>query len=276
MDETNEYPPSPGITVLKWDSLRIPIGGLLATIGENGEPDISLKVTTRINAWMHWLDIALQHLRSAQAAHEDAVVSRQRGDVQLPHEAILREYQASLQSSCACAYSAEAFWYALLDYNVVPQERLDEWKLARTARPKRLWSTILLASRIPRASQGTLRQGVISLFEFRNIAIHPGLPFEDPVLHPELKIGLDRSYVRYRFQNASNGFAVLIELLVRTLVGIKPRDDQFDEWVRSSRQVMVQFLDESKLGFTSPDDIIGQLRGDDADCCESRLRRDGP
>lgn len=230
-------------------------------MGETGQPELSVKVTTRINAWMHWLDIALQHLRSARAAHGEAVEARQRGaEVERPHDAIFVEYQASLQSICACAYAAEAFWYALLDYNVVPQKRLDEWKMAGTARPKRLWSTIMLASRIPPENQGSLRRGLTSLFEFRNIAIHPGLPFEEPVLHPELKIGLDPSYVRYRYRNASNAVAVLLELLVRTLVGMKSRDDQFGEWVRSSRQVMVLFLDESEMRMSSPDDVIGRLR----------------
>jgi len=259
MDEVDQFPPSPGITVLKWDTLRIPAGGLVVTLGENGQPDVSITVTTRVNAWMHWQDISLQHLRSAQAAHAEALEARRAGDAELLYDPILHEYQASLQSICASAYAAEAFWYALLDHNVVPQKRLDEWKLAGTARPKRLWLTIALASGIPQGNQSPLRRGLTTLFDFRNIAIHPGLPFTEPVMHPELKIGLDQSYVRFRHINASNAFSILVELLVRSLVGMKLRDAQFEEWLNVSRKLMLQFVDESKLRI-SPDDIIGQLR----------------
>lgn len=121
VDEADEFQPWPGVTFLKWDSLRIPQGGIVITLDDNGQPDITITTTTRINAWMHWLDISLQHLKAAHTAREEAIFARRAGELEKLYDAVVREYQSALQCVCAAAYAAEAFWYALLDHKIVPE-----------------------------------------------------------------------------------------------------------------------------------------------------------
>jgi hypothetical protein len=71
--------------------------------------------------------------------------------------------------------------------------------------------TVRQAFQLKRNEFEILRATIEEIFKFRNLAVHPTGEFTDPILHPELQVGVERRFVVFRYENALG--------IIRTTVG---------------------------------------------------------
>jgi hypothetical protein len=54
-----------------------------------------------------------------------------------------------------------------------------------------------------------------SLFRFRDWAVHPPADFRQPVLHPDLQVGVDQRFLAFSSLNADRAVLCGLEVIVR-------------------------------------------------------------
>ena len=194
-------PPSGGIHISRGVRLRIPAGGLVIHTGSNSDRSVEVKaVELQLDTCVHWLEIALEHLANAKLAHEALCVeppnSPELGNI------LDREFKASVQATFAAATFFEALYAATVERN--PPKK----PLAPRNSKKRQTRYAIVTEQLRRSfglkKQGTsnLRSVLGEVYRFRDQAVHPSAVFSEPVLHPELKVGVERRFVMFSSGNA--------------------------------------------------------------------------
>lgn len=197
--------PSPpthsGIHISRGVRLRIPAGGLVIRTDVGDGPRMELNaVELQLDTCVHWLEIALEHLADAKLAH-DAIVAEPQSSPALG-TLLDREFKASVQAAVAAATFFEALYAATMERN--PPKPSDAPKKAGK-RPTRY---AVVAEQLRRSfglrKQGTanLRSVLHEIYRFRDQAVHPSATFSEPVLHPELGVGVERRFVMFCSGNA--------------------------------------------------------------------------
>lgn len=189
-------PPSAGVHISRGVRLRIPAGGLLIHTGSSSGPSMEVKaVELQLDTCVHWLEIALEHLANAKLAHEalrtESPNSPELGNI------LDREFKASVQASFAAATFFEALYAATIERNP-PKKPLTP------SNPKKRPTRYALVTEQLRRSFGLKKQGTANLrsvlkevYRFRDQAVHPSAVFSEPVLHPELNVGVERRFVMF-------------------------------------------------------------------------------
>lgn len=194
-------PPSGGIHISRGVRLRIPAGGLVIHTGSNSDRSVEVKaVELQLDTCVHWLEIALEHLANAKLAREALCVeppnSPELGNI------LDREFKASVQATFAAATFFEALYAATVERN--PPKK----PLAPRNSKKRPTRYAIVTEQLRRSfglkKQGTsnLRSVLGEVYRFRDQAVHPSAVFSEPVLHPELKVGVERRFVMFSSGNA--------------------------------------------------------------------------
>lgn len=183
--------------------MRIPPGALVISTGAGDGP--RMKVTTvelQLDTCVHWLEIALEHLANARLAHQ-ALVS------EVPNSPALgnlldREFKASVQAAFAAATFFEALYATTMGRNP-PSPKAQRPSGKPHKRPTRF---AIVAEQL-RRSFGLKKQGAANLrsvlaeiYRFRDQAVHPSAAFTDPVLHPELCVGVERRFIMFSAASA--------------------------------------------------------------------------
>ena len=110
-------PPQPttaGFHITRGVALQIPSGGLTLSIDENGEARMELKaLLLRLDTSVHWLEIALDHLAQAKAAHEAMAAAHADGRDAGDH--LQATFKAAMQAIVAGATFFEALYAASRD-----------------------------------------------------------------------------------------------------------------------------------------------------------------
>jgi hypothetical protein len=193
--------PSGGVHISRGVRLRIPVGGLVIQTGSGKSPNMEVKaVELQLDTCVHWLEIALEHLANARLAHEALCA-------ELPNSPELgnildREFKASVQATFAAATFFEALYAASVERN--PPK-----KPFAPRNPKKRPTRYAIVTEQLRRSFGLKKQGTANLrsvlsevYRFRDQAVHPSAAFSEPVLHPELNVGVERRFVMFSSINA--------------------------------------------------------------------------
>lgn len=188
-----------GILITRGVSPRIPIGGLTIKFEEGSAPRMELKTfELQLDTCIHWLEIALEHLANAKVAHEELCCgnfnSAETGNI------LDREFKTSLQATFAAATFFEALYSATVERHPT-QKPLNN-------PPKRPTRYAIVTEQLRRSfglkNKGTvnLRSVLKEVYRFRDQAVHPSAKFSEPVLHPDLNVGVEKRFVMYSFRNA--------------------------------------------------------------------------
>lgn len=194
-------PPSGGIHISRGVRLRIPVGGLIFYTGNGNVPSMEVKaVELQLDTCVHWLEIALEHLANARLAHEALCTvppsSPELGNI------LDREFKASVQATFAAATFFEALYAASIERNP-PKKPL------ASRNPNKRPTRYAIVTEQLRRSFGLKKQGTVNLrsvlrevYRFRDQAVHPSAVFSEPVLHPELNVGVERRFMMFNASNA--------------------------------------------------------------------------
>jgi hypothetical protein len=189
-------PPLGGIHISRGVRLRIPVGGLIIRAGSGDGPRMEVAVVElQLDTCVHWLEIALEHLANAEQAHE-ALLSEPRGSRDVG-SLLDREFKSSVQAAFAAATFFEALYATTVERNP-PKTALAPGK------PRRRPTRFAIVTEQLRRSFGLRKKGTANLrsvlsevYRFRDQAVHPSAAFSEPVLHPELGIGVERRFVMF-------------------------------------------------------------------------------
>lgn len=196
-----ESQPSGGIHISRGVRLRIPVGGLVISTDKGDGPSMEVKaVELQLDTCIHWLEIALEHLANAKAAHE-ALLAESRSSPNLG--ALLdREFKASVQAAFAAATFFEALYATTMERNPPKQPK-------PAGSPKKRPTRFAVVTEQLRRSFGLRKQGTANLrsvlaevYRYRDQAVHPSAQFSEPVLHPQLHVGVERRFVMFCAANA--------------------------------------------------------------------------
>ena len=192
--------PSPstgGIHISRGVRLRIPVGGLVIHTETSDHPRMEVTaIELQLDTCVHWLEIALEHLASSKLAHETLLTAPANSPTL--GSLLDREFKASVQATVAAATFFEALYATTVERD--PRKPPDTQN-----RPTRY---AVVTEQLRRSfglrKQGTknLRSVLKEVYRFRDQAVHPSATFTQPMLHPQLQVGVEHRFVMFSFINA--------------------------------------------------------------------------
>jgi hypothetical protein len=157
-------------------------------------------VELQLDTCVHWLEIALEHLASAKAAHADLVAGVSSGtDI----GALLdREFKSSMQAAFAAATFFEALYATTMERNPPKQPTRSANSAKRPTRFAVVTEQLRRSFGLKNRGTANLRSVLAEVYRFRDQAVHPSAKFTEPVMHPELKVGVERRFVMFSAASA--------------------------------------------------------------------------
>jgi hypothetical protein len=233
--------PQPGgILVARWQTLRIPAGALVLRLGSGGLQLDPVVPELALEMWPHWLEIALRHASAARESHGKLLAAR---DSQSPTtgQHLDEELQSSIQTITATAFAVDAFYGSWVEQiNLSPLTKA-AWTQNKTPRHARILEAIRIGSVLRNDQVQSLKRVLSSVFRFRDWAVHPPADFRQPVLHPDLQVGVDQRFLAFSSPNADRAVLCGLEVIARALD--HPRDiAALREWCAPQRQIRDDIL----------------------------------
>lgn len=157
-------------------------------------------VELQLDTCIHWLEIALEHLEAAKVAH-DALVAAQPNGANVA-DLLDREFKSAVQAAVAAATFFEALYATTVER--LPTKAKPPIGAARKGCARYARVTEQLRSSFGLRKRGTanLRSVLKQVYRFRDEAVHPSAAFTQPVLHPQLRVGVERRFVMFSYGSA--------------------------------------------------------------------------
>lgn len=186
-----------GIHISRGVRLRIPAGGLIIHTGGE-QPGIEVtRVELQLDTCVHWLEIALEHLAAARSTH-GALLEAKAPGAELG--ALLdREFKSSVQAAVAAATFFEALYAATLDRVSAKPSPHVPGRRQRQPRYARVAEQLRMSFGLKKRGTANLRSVLAEIYRFRDEAVHPSATFNEPVLHPQLQVGVERRFVMFGY-----------------------------------------------------------------------------
>lgn len=187
-----------GIHVSRGVTMRIPAGGLVVA---TDEPGVKItRVELQLDTCVHWLEIALEHLAAARSAHTALVAAK--ATVNDVGALLDREFKCSVQAAVAAATFFEALYAATLDRHPTKPKPHIPNKRQRQSRYSRVAEQLRMSFGLKKHGTANLRSVLSQIYRFRDEAVHPSATFGEPVLHPQLQVGVERRFVMFGYEGA--------------------------------------------------------------------------
>jgi hypothetical protein len=235
--------------------LRIPAGGLKIALDGSDPPPITVEV--RLDTWQHWLRVAVANVDRANAAHVDLLAAHAASDDAAKGRVLHDEFQAAMVAMSSAAFALDAF-YATVKDRIPPRPDLEAaWSKNRTSRAARISETLRRAFKISNTGAGVLRATVKELFKFRNWAVHPPARFREPIMHPDLAVGVEWRFIAFAAAGCTEATRATLSILSQCLQRPKPQHAELVEWTRFGTSVLEPILDDWKprYGSVVPDGL---------------------
>lgn len=186
-----------GIFISRGMQLHVPPGGL--TIGDDGRAKLDLHL--RYDVVPTWLGLAIVHAQEAQKRHAHLLEVWAGTDEEAKRQALEFEFVRSMQSIVAAATTFEAL-FANLKPICLPAETLQKWKEKRPKRFSQVAQLFGIAFSLTEKDVTGLSSNFKEIYKARDEAVHPPGTAQQSLLHPELKVGVEWRFARYRAANA--------------------------------------------------------------------------
>jgi hypothetical protein len=195
-------PPSPGgVHISRGVTPRIPAGGLVIHMNAAGSPMGVARLELQLDTCIHWFEIALENL--AQAKSGQAALLQLKADGATDFGTLLdREFKASVQASVAAATFFEALYAATVERMPTRPTPPGPNRRQRQARYAKVAEQLRQAFGLKKQGTANLRSVLSEVYRFRDEAVHPSAKFSEPILHPELQVGVERRFVMFGYASA--------------------------------------------------------------------------
>jgi hypothetical protein len=219
--------------ILVTEGVTFSFGGLSISINnETGEVSLDGgRATLHYDVCPAWLSIAVDHLKDAKIAREQLLVARDSEDDDGRSRALEREFRASMQAITSSAIAIDAF-YAVIKKKLTPDAGPYASEKRNAARFAQVSETLRQAFQLKPIGFGNLREAVKKIFSFRDQAVHPTGNFSDPVLHPELEVGVERRFVMFRYDNAFKIVQVTVSMISELAAKGKSKNVELEKFAK--------------------------------------------
>jgi hypothetical protein len=194
-----------------------------------------------------WLTIAIDHLKDAKLAREAMLLAKDAPDKGLKFQALEREFRASMQAVTSSAIAIDAFYAVVKQTLVSDMEPFDPEKRGNR-RSARISETLRQGFQLNPQGFTWLRETIEEIFKFRNQAVHPTGTFNDPVLHPELNVGVERRQVVFRYDNAFKIVQAAVSIITELAAKGIAKNSLLKEYARSLETRLDPIRAEPLLG----------------------------
>jgi hypothetical protein len=212
-----------------------PADGLVISIGENRKPTSSLPLQVRFDVCPIWLELAVRHLSDAQVAQVARVAAWKGADETSKAGALEWEFEASIQAIMASAIAVDAFCAAVQTKVHLPQSLIDEWRDNHTPRYIQISEVLRRAFSLEPKNVTSLRQNLGEIFRFRDLAIDSSGKSDTPILHPELRVGVEWRFAYFRCENALRIVKATLRIIWDLVASDKPKDADVQKYIDALR-----------------------------------------
>jgi hypothetical protein len=241
-----------GVFISKGMNVGVPVGGLQISIDPSGRLESSLQLQLHFDVVPSWTALALKHLADS---HNDKLARERAWSADVEDDKGLtleREFQSSMQAIMSSAIALDAFYAALQDKIQIDQTLRDKWRANRTARYAQITEVIRMAFQLKPKGSGTLRDNLKEIYKLRDLAVHPSASLKDPILHPELGVGVEWRFYYFRFDHA----LLVVRCAVETIHELVTRGTSSNDAIKNYSATLKPQFDlfrETELLKPSPD-----------------------
>ena len=213
-------------------SLRVPAGGLVISLDGSETPPVKFEVA--LDTWRYWLNIATGHVDNAVRAHAELLAAHAANDDPAKGHALEAEFTSSMQGISTSAFSLEAFYASVVERIPTDEELAKRWAKNRTARTTRICETLIRAFKITHPGRKLLRENLEQVFKFRDYAVHPPARFREPIMHPDLGVGVEWRFISFNASGAIISSRVALSVIKQCLHAPRSEYEELDKWSQDS------------------------------------------
>lgn len=180
------------------------LSGLSMVVHEDGTVEMSTpKALISYDVCPIWLEIAVGHLESATIANEEMKAAwGKTDDNPSKGETLEQVFQYSMQAITASAIAIDGFYAAIQKKAEIDPTLVATWREKKTARHAQVSETIRNAYQLKAKGFDALRDAIKQIYKFRDQAVHPSIEMEEAALHSDLRVGVERRFEVFRYDNA--------------------------------------------------------------------------
>lgn len=222
MNPSKSVKPDPGVFLVKGD--KVSIHNLSFSVDDKGivsAPPVELRVG--IDMSPYWLDIAYQHVKSAENAHKRLMRAKDDRNDFLIGKHLRQESAAGMQAIVASGVAIDAYYASIREHITIPKATIKAWQVNRTARYKQIAETMRIGFDLTTTSSNSLRKILKQNLTFRDKAVHPCAGATQPLHHVELNKMVDWRYATFRFYNAKHIYAASLSIVYQTASNLSPK-----------------------------------------------------
>jgi hypothetical protein len=232
-----------GVFVSRGMRIAIPPGGVQLFLDDNGKPTGgNIKIQVHFDVVPSWIEIALKHLEDA---HRDKLARNVAWSVGIEAnkaQTLEHEFQSSMQAIIASAIALDAFYAVVQPKAKIDPNLILKWRNNRTARFAQVAEVIRVAFQLKPKGTIILRSDLKEIYELRDLAVHPSGAPRDPVLHPELNVGVEWRFCAFRFEHALAVTRRTVQVIHELVLKGKPANAEVEKYAESLRASLETFI----------------------------------
>lgn len=206
--------PTGGIFITRGMSVGIPSGGLTLKLDEQGGISVDpIKLHVHYDVCPSWLEIAFKHLLEAEEQNKEVIAAWRTPDDHQLARALEAEFESGMQAIMSGAIAIDAFYAAVKDKISLPEDLTKSWSKNKTARHKQIAEVMRRAFVIDKNTFHQVRNYLNKIMSLRDMAVHPLGKIDEPILHPELNLGMEWRFVTFRYLNAKAVLGVCLSII---------------------------------------------------------------
>jgi hypothetical protein len=230
----------------------IRIGGISIPLAPDGTPSGDAPQATmelRTDMWPFWLREAIDAAIAATEIADQIPPSYEQfkkgnaTDEDLD-ELIIRELIATMRAIGAAAFAIDAFYAAVKTRSPEHPDQAT-WQKKGTARHKQVTETLFYHLKIKnQTTKKAIRHWVSQIYKFRDWAVHAPSEFAPAQYRPDLEVGLDQCFSRFRRENAITATAMAVSLFDYLVSFLQNGRAELAEQKQGARRKMDALLDQ--------------------------------
>ena len=207
--------PDPGVFLVKGD--RVSISNLSISVDEEGNfRSLPVELHTGIDMSPYWLNIAYQHVKATEKAHNGLMFAKSEKDDNLIGKYLKKESSEGMQAVVASGVAIDAYYSSIKEYVNISKSTLDAWQVNGTARFKQIAEVLRVGFHLSGKSSKNLRVILKQNLGLRDKAVHPCTGTTYPLHHVELNKITDWRYATFRFYNAKTIYMLTLSIIFKT------------------------------------------------------------
>lgn len=237
VDEESLEPQARGRSkgILITDGADFTIHGLQIRFDQEGVHASHAGTSLRLDVCRHWLRIAVAHVADAAAANRDLLEADSSGGDANLGLILEREFRSSMQATVSATIALDAFYAAVKDRIVVPQDQISGWRKNRTARWKQIAEVFRLAFGLSNRAVVEVGKPLKEAFKYRDWAVHPPAARQGPVLRDDIHVGVEWRLVAFRYKKAATIVQMALALVNKMLKKEHPEPEALAKYCEGLR-----------------------------------------